>query len=76
MGLTCNIDRRGKRARAIVGAVFLLVGAALAIAAWRTGEPLTLGLPAGLAILAGAFGLFEAANGWCAVRAMGFKTPL
>ena len=29
-----------------------------------------------LPILAGAFALFESYHGWCAVRAMGFRTPI
>jgi len=76
MGLTCNIDRRGKRVRAILGAVLILSALGLAIAAWTTGRHTAFGVPAGIALLAGLFGLFEAANGWCAVRAMGCKTPL
>jgi hypothetical protein len=27
-------------------------------------------------MLGGAFMIFEGVNGWCAVRAMGFKTPI
>ena len=27
-------------------------------------------------ILAGLFQLFESRKGWCAIRAMGFKTPI
>lgn len=76
MGLTCNIDRRGKRVRAILGVILVLSALGLAIAAWLTGRHLALGVPAGFALLAGLFGLFEAANGWCAVRAMGYKTPV
>ena len=76
MAFTCNIDRRGRRVRGVVGGVVVLIGVGLAAAAWWTGLGLALGVPAAAAILAGAFGLFEAANGWCAVRAMGFKTPV
>jgi hypothetical protein len=31
---------------------------------------------AGAAMLGGAFAIFEARAGWCALRAMGIKTPL
>jgi len=27
-------------------------------------------------MLGGAFMIFEGVNGWCVVRAMGFKTPI
>lgn len=76
MGLTCNIDRRGKRVRAILGVILVLGALGFAAGAWMTGRYVAFGLPAGMALLAGLFGLFEAANGWCAVRAMGYKTPL
>jgi hypothetical protein len=34
-------------------------------------------LYAGIAtVLGGAFMIFEGVNGWCAVRALGFKTPI
>ncbi|MGP1310888.1 MAG: hypothetical protein ACTS27_11890 [Phycisphaerales bacterium] len=77
LGLTCNIDRSGKRARAIAGAL-LLVGAAGAFyAAAVNPSARVVGIVAGVsAAIGGAFCLFEAANGWCAVRAMGFKTKL
>lgn len=76
MGLTCNIDRRGKRVRATLGVILVLSALGLAAGAWMTGRYVALGVPAGIALLAGLFGLFEAANAWCAVRAMGYKTPL
>ncbi|MBL8879355.1 MAG: hypothetical protein JNG88_09575 [Phycisphaerales bacterium] len=31
---------------------------------------------ASIAILLGLFGLYEARRGWCALRAMGFRTPI
>jgi hypothetical protein len=33
-------------------------------------------LVGGVLVVGGAFSLFEAANGWCAARALGFKTRL
>ncbi len=64
-----NIDSRGRAARAVLGALLLAGSVAVFM---RTGSAL------GAAVLAvgGAFCLFEAARGWCAVRACGFKTPL
>ena len=76
MPLPCNIDARGKRARLIYGLVLLALGVALMIL-WA--------VPAGTfwawavtvaCLLGGAFAVFEARAGWCAVRAMGFKTPV
>jgi hypothetical protein len=78
MGLTCNIDRAGQRARGVVGIV-LVVGAGIAFYFGATGEG-NAAIGAWIAgvglLLGGAFCLFEAANGWCAVRAMGFRTKL
>jgi len=76
MGLTCNIDARGKRARLINGIVLLLVGLLLAFFfAWPRENSLLWIISAGC-ILGGGFCVFEARAGWCAVRAMGFKTRL
>lgn len=75
--MKCNIDARGKKARllwglaAVVIAIVLLVLAAVEVLSgtwpWVTG---------GLLLAIGAFSIFEARAGWCAVRAMGFKTPM
>jgi hypothetical protein len=73
--MQCNIDAFGKRIRLISGLVVtgigLVVGgltAAGVLPAW--GWWPTLGL-----LLGGGFMIFEARAGWCAVRAMGVKTP-
>jgi hypothetical protein len=76
MPLTCNIDARGKRARLIFGLVLVLTAVLLAFV-WA--------MPAGGAVpwvvvascgIGGGFVLFEARAGWCAVRAMGFRTRI
>ncbi len=62
-----NIDGRGRLVRGL-GALSLLVGAIFGFQAspWL-----------GLVLLAsGAFVLFEALRGWCALRACGIKTKL
>ena len=70
MPFACNIDRRGKRVRAVSGTVFLIIAFAATVLTW---VPMwwewTL-----FAVLAaiGAFQLFEATIGWCAVRAWAF----
>jgi hypothetical protein len=76
MALTCNIDRRGKIARLIYGIV-LIVAAAIVVAVWAipSGGWLSWTIAAILSV-SGAFSIFEARKGWCAVRAMGIKTPM
>ncbi|HMD53629.1 MAG TPA: hypothetical protein VKJ65_03645 [Phycisphaerae bacterium] len=75
MALTCNIDQRGRMVRGIAGTVFMILAIAMAIASWLTGMVWLWWLVALFAAL-GAFTLFEAANGWCVLRAMGIKTKI
>jgi hypothetical protein len=75
--MQCNIDAKGKVVR-LVGGILAIAAAAL------VGLLLLLDVVAGWPWWAGAgglacfggFGIFEARAGWCAVRAMGIKTPL
>ncbi len=89
MAFACNIDRRGRSIRTIAGAITLLAGVALLAAPmFLGGEPDGAEAPdaanrdaaflvGGIAACCGgAFMLFEGLVGWCAVRAMGFKTPV
>jgi hypothetical protein len=62
-----NIDKRGRIFRALV-ALMLFVGAWLAL---RVSIWLSILLAAN-----GAFAVFEALRGWCALRACGVKTRL
>lgn len=74
--MQCNIDQRGRTARIITGVVVDAIGAGL-IAAWALEFLPAWALWAGLGSIAGgAFTIFEGLNGWCVVRAMGFKTPM
>ena len=75
MKTTCNIDQRGRKVRFVGGVLFDGCGAALLVWGALTGG---VGLAvAGMVLsLAGGFMIFEAARGWCALRAMGIKTPL
>jgi len=75
MGFACNIDRRGRRARAVCGALFVAVAIGLVWLGWPTSEWLRWTL-AGAAGLLGLFQVFEASMGWCVVRALGRKTPI
>jgi hypothetical protein len=74
--MQCNIDAKGRAVRRRGGILSCLLGVAFAcLAFW---QPLrAAGLTAGLLMIAlGLSQLFEARKGWCAIRAMGFKTPV
>ncbi len=77
MPLTCNIDRRGRNMRIAIGAIIEGLGwllLALKFLGKIEGDwPWVVGVAA---ILGGMFMIVEGALGWCAVRAMGFKTPI
>jgi hypothetical protein len=76
MKLACNINQKGRLARLIYGLILIGLDALLA---WRWAAPAGSAarwiVVAALFVL-GIFGLFEAAVGWCAMRAMGFKTRM
>lgn len=76
VALVCNIDQRGRTVRYRIG--FVLV--ALAVLVYACATPLVEGpLPLYVAVpllVAGLFALFEAHRGWCAARALGFKTKI
>ncbi|MBA4030237.1 MAG: hypothetical protein C0478_04995 [Planctomyces sp.] len=74
--MQCNIDQRGRRVRMIGGIICTLAGViCLGLAA--AGVAVVPLVCTGIGLLvAGAFQIFEARKGWCAIRAMGFKTPI
>jgi hypothetical protein len=73
----CNIDARGRSLRLIAGLVGLVAGLVLGVlmlggvleSAWWW-------VPIVVLLLGGGFGVYEGRVGWCALRAMGFKTPV
>lgn len=75
MNLACNIDEHGKKARLLGGVIVDVCGAALLVTGFLTHS---LGiLIAGIFLdITGSFMIFEGARGWCALRAMGIKTPM
>jgi hypothetical protein len=64
----CNIDRRGRLLRGILG--FLMLAGGVYLVGWTDHAFWGCG-----AIAGGAFAIFEAIKGWCAIRAMGIGTP-
>jgi hypothetical protein len=66
LNLQCNIDRTGRLLRAASGLLCL----AAAVACWWFGRKAAGGALVALAL----FQFFEAAKGWCVMRAMGFRT--
>ena len=71
--MKCNIDARGKALRLLVGLAFLAAGVLLLVFGGTEGIFLGIGIGC---LAGGAFSTFEGWSGWCAVRAMGFRTPL
>jgi hypothetical protein len=67
IAVQCNIDRKGRALRAVSAAVLLLLAG---LGFWQDWP-----LWASVALTAaGLFCGFEALCGWCALRALGFKT--
>jgi hypothetical protein len=62
-----NIDRRGRIVRAVWGVALIIAGPLLS----GSHQWLCVAL-----VAAGGFALYEAARGWCLMRACGIKTRL
>jgi hypothetical protein len=76
MGLQCNINARGKRTRLINGLILLGLGILIGLFwAWPT-HAIIAWIITGFVLFAGAFCIFEAKAGWCALRAIGMKTKI
>lgn len=75
MPITCNIDQRGRNIRLAIGAFLEATGLLLGVLWYFDVVPAWAIYPAAAVWISGIFVLFEALVGWCAVRAMGFKTP-
>lgn len=74
MARSCNIDDRGRRRRRIGGLLLLFLATPATLAGLLAGWPLLVATGI-LGVLVGAFGIWEARVGWCAVRAAGVRTP-
>lgn len=70
-----NITHKGRVARAISGGLCCAAGVAVAVAYW---PDLSVALWTLVAVLiaVGLFQFYEAKKSWCAVRALGIKTPM
>ena len=65
---TCNINKKGRWIRALLGLLF--IGAGMWLWFGRGETFWSIGM-----VIIGVFSLFEAVRGWCALRALGMKTP-
>ena len=66
--MQCNIDQRGRTARLSTGAIVAVAGIFASVAGF-----VFFGV---FLCVVGGFTIFEGVKGWCALRAMGFKTRL
>jgi hypothetical protein len=73
MALVCNIDQTGRVVRAISGVLLLLLGIIVIAMRWPV-PPWWIWSLGIVLIIGGGFQIFEAAVGWCALRAMGIRT--
>ena len=71
--MQCNINGKGKAVRLLFGVCFLVAGALTLAFGGVEGIPVIIGAAL---LIGGGFMVFEGWSGWCAVRAMGFKTPV
>lgn len=73
----CNINARGKAARLVGGAIVSLIGGALifAILMHALVSPAWWVL-AIVSLASGLFMIYEGWAGWCALRALGWRTPI
>jgi len=73
LALVCNIDQRGRKHRYRIGFAFLALGVVV-LALGYAYDVGALRVMSVVLAAAGLFSLFEANRGWCAARALGFKT--
>ena len=74
--LTCNIDQRGKTARLVLGAFIEAIGLLLGVPWFMELTPAWTMWSAGVVWIVGIMVIIEALIGWCALRALGVKTPV
>lgn len=70
-----NLERNGRIARAVTGAITLGAGVACWLLEWPAAPGWRWALVAFL-VLGGLFQFYEAKKGWCITRACGIKTRM
>ena len=73
--MQCNIDQRGRQARLVTGTAVDALGIFLLVAGLYAGKKWMM-VAGAVLCFSGLFMIFEGVKGWCAVRAMGFKTKI
>jgi hypothetical protein len=73
--MQCNIDERGRRARLVSGIITDALGVGVLVAG-IVAERTELIVAGAVCMGIGTFMVFEGVKGWCALRALGVKTPL
>jgi hypothetical protein len=74
--MQCNIDARGRAVRRNVGMLCCVIAtASVGLGLWGVYGTVLLSVGI-ILILAGLFQFFQARKGWCAIRAMGIRTPV
>ena len=77
MSRVCNIDSKGQVVRLITGVIAVSVGLVMALLITQNILSSEVNwIPAIGSIAGGMFAMWEARTGWCAVRAMGIRTPI
>jgi hypothetical protein len=77
MAFECNIDARGKAVRMKLGIRLVIISLILATLTYIEIIPTTFGwLTTAASLGGGVFTIWESRKGWCAIRAMGFKTKI
>ena len=74
--MQCNIDARGKFVRLWYGIALVAIGIVLLFAWALRGGTFWAWAITIACVFGGAFAIFESRKGWCALRAVGIKTPI
>jgi uncharacterized integral membrane protein len=75
--MQCNIDAKGKAARLLAGTIMMVLALGGVVLVLLDVLPGSWGWPLVVAMgVMGAFAIYEGAAGWCALRAMGFRTRI
>jgi hypothetical protein len=74
VALVCNIDQAGRSIRYRNGVGLVGLGVVAAWVTSRFNDGVAPWLVGGVLVAGGLFAWFEASRGWCAARALGFKT--